>query len=222
MKLYFLHGFLGVPEDWKEVIGHLPSDWECEALDLTLPLPERFPEESALVGYSLGGRIALQQHHQGALVLLSAHFGLASEEEKKARGQEEKRILQEMEGCPETFLRKWYSKPLFSTLRMEGDLLKRRRSIDFAKHAALFSRYALSKQPFTPPPAHALLLYGERDEKYAKLYQPYETARAIPHAGHAVPIENPKATATFIQTYMERSYGNTDDRGELARSGRLR
>jgi len=215
--IYFLHGFLGSPEDWNEVIFHLPSEWACQSLDLTREIPQ-FAKDDILVGYSMGGRIALQLDHPGGLVILGAHFGLANSEDRKERAKDELLTLLNMKECPETFLKKWYSQPLFNTLPMQGDLLKRRQSIDFVKHAELFERFALSKQPLIQPPEHALFLYGEKDEKYAKMYCRLPNAKAVPEAGHAAHIENPKITAVLIQQYVETLDGHSSYGSQLARS----
>lgn len=206
--IYFLHGFLGSKEDWNEVISHLPSHYKCASLDLTHHIPQSFDKSAVVVGYSMGGRIALTRDHKGGLVLLGAHFGLSTCEERKARAKEENKILEELKGDKDALLQKWYAQPLFSTLSLQGDLLQRRKSIDFDKHAKLFEEFALSKQPLFTPPTHALLLYGEKDEKYAKIYRMYMNAKAIPDAGHAAHLENPKAVASSIQHYVETRNAN--------------
>jgi pimeloyl-ACP methyl ester carboxylesterase len=54
LKISFLHGFSGDPEGWREVISLLP-EYECQAL----AYPFDLPTEGILVGYSMGGRIAM-------------------------------------------------------------------------------------------------------------------------------------------------------------------
>ena len=201
--IYFLHGFLGSKEDWNEVISYLPSHYNCESLDLTETIPSSFDDRAIVVGYSMGGRIALTRNHKGGLVLLGAHFGLSTQDERALRAKEESKILEEMKGDKDALLQKWYAQPLFSTLRVQDELLKRRKSIDFDKHAQLFEEFALSKQTLFTPPPHALLLYGEKDQKYAKIYRMYANAKAIPDAGHAAHLENPKAVAFSIEHYVE-------------------
>ena len=90
----FLHGFLGSSLDWLEVLSYLPS-FKSYLIDLPghgksafhpeLILPH-FEEKIDLVGYSMGGRLALQYAAQNPqkiekLILLSTHLGLFSEEE---------------------------------------------------------------------------------------------------------------------------------------------
>lgn len=73
--LLFLHGFLGSKEDWREVAVHLQETHCCYAIDLpghgesqqqshileslfTTYLSLKLPP-CPLIGYSLGGRLAL-------------------------------------------------------------------------------------------------------------------------------------------------------------------
>ncbi|MDD1762916.1 MAG: alpha/beta fold hydrolase, partial [Methanothrix sp.] len=97
----FLHGFMGNAQDWNEIISFLEPDFECLAPDLpghgaalvpeSQPFPgmhraaetvaqwltERRIERYSLVGYSMGGRLALYMalrfpHGVERLVLESA------------------------------------------------------------------------------------------------------------------------------------------------------
>ncbi len=211
LEVIFLHGFLGSPEDWREVIDFLPS-YSCQALDLAKELPTALPQDSIVVAYSMGGRIALTLPPTRGLVILSSHFGLKNDEERAVRRKKEDRELLQMRTDFFAFLNDWYKQPLFSTLKLDDALLQRRRSIDYIRHAELFDKFRLSEQPLFTPPPHALLLYGERDQKYAALYSNYPNARAIPEAGHAAHIENPRSTADMITLYIEELYaqlGNT-------------
>lgn len=202
-RLVFLHGFLGSPLDWRETIAYLPNTYSCQALDLAEDVPHALPSSSILIGYSMGGRIALQLPPTKGLVLIGAHFGLADEKEKTLRHNEEQKLLEHLQNDPLGCIDWWYRQPLFSTLVLDEELRKRRQSVDFAKHVQLFERFRLSLQPFCKPPDSALLLYGERDKKYATLYSHWSNSHAIPDAGHAAHIENPKMTAQFIQEYVE-------------------
>ena len=98
MKIYALHGFLGLPSDWAEFNG-LEG---VSLFDTRLPAPSAgltqwgkafnaFAEPgSLLLGYSLGGRLALHAlcdnpgRWQGA-ILISAHPGLRCSKEKETR-----------------------------------------------------------------------------------------------------------------------------------------
>ncbi len=208
-ELLFLHGFLGSPIDWESTISYLPAHYCCHTPDLADPAQKEFPSSMVLIGYSMGGRIALQTYMARGLVLIGAHFGLTTEEERLKRHDEEQKLLLHFKKDPLDFIDWWYRQPLFSTLPFDDELRKRRQSIDFEQHAKLFERFALSKQPLHTPPNSALLLYGEHDKKYAKLYSAWPNAYAIPDAGHAAHIENPKRVAQHIEHYVEEIYAQS-------------
>ena len=117
-EIIALHGFLGQPEDWKEVFAEIKSqhpDWDVVAVDWirepTLGPQQNFENWSknfcnwvsarpavqrrTLVGYSLGGRLALhalerQPELWQAAVFLSVNPGLQSAQEKLQRLQADK------------------------------------------------------------------------------------------------------------------------------------
>src|SRR5262245_37449007 len=97
----FLHGFLGCARDWEalaskldapsfaiDLPGHGRSPFTAqfeEALSSALP-----PEPVHLVGYSMGGRLALryalaEPERVASLTLIGAHLGLKTESERAAR-----------------------------------------------------------------------------------------------------------------------------------------
>ncbi|MES2344759.1 MAG: alpha/beta fold hydrolase [Chlamydiota bacterium] len=207
MKIVLLHGFLGAPEDWDGVIHHLKNSFKCYPLPLPLTL-EDFPklldsrhiDQCILIGYSMGGRVALQLQQKytdriNKLVLLSSHFGLKEETEKQKRWDEDCILAKKLETMPiKEFLADWYAQPLFAGF----DMPQRRLHIDKTYHSTLLRNYTLSKQPFLLPKKDTLLLYGERDAKYKNLYQDFPQAHAIKNACHAIHLENPQAIAIHI------------------------
>ena len=104
----FIHGFLGVPSDWDDV--RAPSR---HAVALELPLARswhagvnrivsRIPEQSVLVGYSMGARLALacalrDQSRLKGLVLVSANPGIACPVQRAERRKHDQRISRELE-----------------------------------------------------------------------------------------------------------------------------
>ncbi|MGS0825630.1 2-succinyl-6-hydroxy-2,4-cyclohexadiene-1-carboxylate synthase [Shewanella sp. 0m-8] len=148
----FLHGFLGSKEDWNEVVAQLQDDFFCIALDLPghgdnnleacqanpflLPTPgfNRCAEliqttlstlsisQYHLVGYSLGGRIALHianlyPQHLLSLVLESCHPGLKQESDKLARKESDSAWALKLANLPiKRFLGLWYQQAVFSDL----------------------------------------------------------------------------------------------------------
>src|ERR1043165_5206156 len=98
--LIFFHGFLGAKEDWMEMLPFFEERYHCIALDLpghgetpyceemlaTLETTLKMYRKPILIGYSMGGRLALQlQQYASAVVALSAHPGLSTQAEREAR-----------------------------------------------------------------------------------------------------------------------------------------
>jgi 2-succinyl-6-hydroxy-2,4-cyclohexadiene-1-carboxylate synthase len=191
--LIFLHGFLGSKKDWDPVISHLP--YECIALDLTLePLQIDIPRFH-LIGYSMGGRISLAyaaQHPEqiASLTLISTHFGLTTEEEKKQRLAHDAKWAALLETNWEEFIKKWYDQPIFNGFRPHRE----KPNLSIQKNMLL--HYSLGKQQrYEPKNAH--IIVGEHDAKFRALHP---TATIIPNAGHAVHLENPEAVARELET----------------------
>ena len=74
---------------------------------------------AGVVGYSMGGRLALHlalRHPDrvGKLVLFSASPGLKTEDERTARREVDLQRAAEIEEDLGGFLRRWYRMPLFS------------------------------------------------------------------------------------------------------------
>jgi 2-succinyl-6-hydroxy-2,4-cyclohexadiene-1-carboxylate synthase len=210
----FLHGFLGTSADWQPVIEELrlPS----LALDLpghgTAPFTPHFNEllyaatshlpPFHLVGYSMGGRLALQfarAHPEkiASLTLLSTHLGLPNESARKERLQQDvllaKRIL---ETSVDEFLKQWYDQPLFRTLVSKMDIVSMRKKQDRAALAEAVYAFSLGHQPDFSSTS-ASLLVGEYDEIYQRHYAG-KNPIIIPNAGHAAHLENPTAVANEL------------------------
>ena len=120
----FLHGFLGQKEDWDPLFSHL-KHLDCHAIDLpghgtspmtediALTIKQAFSEAKTLIGYSAGGRIALELKERfpndyGQVIVLSSHPGLTSEEERKERLAWDQKWIDLLKTEPiENFLDKW-------------------------------------------------------------------------------------------------------------------
>ncbi|NGX50275.1 MAG: 2-succinyl-6-hydroxy-2,4-cyclohexadiene-1-carboxylate synthase [Chlamydiae bacterium] len=207
----FLHGFLGSPEDWKPLnidgtFLTLPGH-QGRPLDLSL-LEREIPEETTLIGYSLGGRLAMHfasrfPERIKRLIILSADPGLEEgRAERMVRDEKWARLL-ENEGT-ERFLESWYKQPLFSSLdpteligREDHDpktLAKILRELSPAKLPSMWERL----EEFSFP---MLFLFGESDIKYQPIAERLsEKFRVdfIPNAGHAIHIEEPALCAEKI------------------------
>ncbi|HXH29610.1 MAG TPA: hypothetical protein VNJ01_02245 [Bacteriovoracaceae bacterium] len=169
--IHVFHGFLGSPSDLSFLGQQVKlHDLYAEMLD-----PQITPEDT-LIGYSMGGRKALELASSSGfkkLVLINAHPGLATAEEKNQRAKWEDSVLDKLRtSSKEEFLTYWNSLEIF---RSDAPLVDVSDEI-FANSAELFERYRLSKQKYFLPLLEQyrekiLWVIGSADEKYRTLAQ---------------------------------------------------
>jgi 2-succinyl-6-hydroxy-2,4-cyclohexadiene-1-carboxylate synthase len=201
MSIVLLHGFLGSPLDWEPVLAHLQGDFLCIELpghgktpfspEWDLPMPQ-----AHLIGYSLGGRIAAQFAQKYpervlSLTLLSAHPGLCTEEEKKARWEHDLMWANLLHTLPfDLFLQHWYAQDLFHSFQPNWNLRNQHNPKALAQ---TLLHYSLAKQKFIDMKR---VIVGEWDAKFRALH-PHGIV--IEKAGHAVHLEQPKAVAEILK-----------------------
>jgi 2-succinyl-6-hydroxy-2,4-cyclohexadiene-1-carboxylate synthase len=200
-----LHGFLGLPSDWDFL--------RRGGLDVLAPNLRDIPREGdTLLGYSLGGRLALHALLDGAryrnAVIVSA--GLGVEEGREARLARDEHWADRFEhGEWYTLMRDWSAQPIFG-----GHAMPRHES-DFDRHE--LARQLREWSPAALPPVAARLheieipvlwIAGSRDAKYVA-----EARRAVellPNAelwiaegaAHRVPWEQPEAFAAQVREFI--------------------
>ena len=232
--LIFLHGFLGEKEDWERMLSHFQDRFYCIAFDLPghgespyfediLSSIKTNIQRTALskpicIGYSMGGRIAMQlQEDFRSLVVISAHPGLSTQEEKQQRQKIDQRWCEKLLNLPfEAFFTEWYSQPIFQTLPRNPSLLQaivKRRMKQNPQHLAkVMQQMSLAHQPqITNFLCPALFLHGEEDLKYRQLYckLPKTVAvQCIKNCGHAIHLENPLGCAEQIINWIEVTHAN--------------
>jgi len=227
--LLFLHGILGAKEDWEQVISLLENAFHCIAIDLpghgispfSLPLEETVAEvldhlqiqKCGLIGYSLGGRLALNLKRANTKrfprpVLISTNPGIAVHE-KKQRKQTDQDWAEKLDTLSiKDFLALWYAQPVFRSLHQRPDLLiqiiERRSQVRKEEVSYFLSHFSVADQQIYYPD-DALFLCGKEDLKYADLYRtlplPVESAE-IEGAGHVLHLENPEACAFKIRSWF--------------------
>jgi 2-succinyl-6-hydroxy-2,4-cyclohexadiene-1-carboxylate synthase len=240
-RLILLHGFAGLPAFWAPVRRHLPLEVEVlapalaghggpppvagdgaflEEVDrLARLIQQRNFTSAHLVGYSLGGRLALGLAVQFAelfsgATLIGAHPGLVDPEERRRRIESDEiwaRQLEE-EGL-EAFLDAWQAQPLFSTQSAEQRQRQRRlrRALSASALAAALRAFSLGRMPAYRSALAALPLpvrwvAGSADTKFleiatqAALAHPRGTLTSIEGAGHNVVLEQPQALARLLTT----------------------
>jgi 2-succinyl-6-hydroxy-2,4-cyclohexadiene-1-carboxylate synthase len=181
---------------------------------------------ASLVGYSMGGRIALQYAYRhpgrlGHLVLESASPGLATAEQRAERRAADEELAAELERDGiEAFVDRWEALPLFTTQRglpaAIGDDVRTRRLLNRAGAlaaalrglgtGALPSLWDVLPRIGTP----TLVLVGGLDDKFVEIGRrmvallPQASLHVVPDAGHAVHLERPQAWARAVGDFLER------------------
>jgi len=189
----FCNGFLGIDRDWDFV-----RDIEIEA--------------RVLVGYSMGGRLALQALLTEAAfdraVIISA--GLNLEE-----GREERRVRDESwakrfeSDAWEEVMRDWNAQPVFG-----GHAIERfERDYDRRELARQLRENSPGVLPPLAPRIHEIAIpllwvVGERDATYVATGKravnllPDADLWICPNAGHRVPWEQPEAFADRLREFV--------------------
>jgi len=187
-----LSGFLGLATDWD-----------------FLPWPHAEYDGSAdevLIGYSMGGRLALAEANRFRKVVIVSAGLNAPDDERRARDEEWARRFESEEWS--SLMRAWNAQPVFG-----GHVLERReRDYDRAELARQLRES--SPAVLAPPLLEAierpvLWVAGERDAKYVEVGRravarlPHAELWVCPGAGHRVPWEKPGAFVARLRLFLE-------------------
>jgi 2-succinyl-6-hydroxy-2,4-cyclohexadiene-1-carboxylate synthase len=231
--LILFHGFLGSKEDWEEALFFLKEKYYCIAFDLPGHGDTAYCEDilSALrqeigqlfcqpiiAGYSMGGRIAMQLKSLAkALIVLSAHPGLQTQQEREERMKSDQVYSDKLLNHPfEDFLTDWYAQPVFQSLTKNPSalqaLVKRRMKEKAQNLSQVLLQMSLAKQPLIQDfPCPTLFLYGEKDLKYRDLYAKLPNTVSVCEVqgcGHTLLIDNAPMCSKIILNWR---YIHADD-----------
>jgi 2-succinyl-6-hydroxy-2,4-cyclohexadiene-1-carboxylate synthase len=205
MVIVALHGFLGLPRDWdflREAGFNVAALHGGQAL---LPVLGRGGPDDVILGYSRGGRLALQALLNGAryqrAVFISTRVSPPAESRESWAQRFEHDDWQ-------TLLRDWNAQPLFG-----GHVLPRAEE-DFDR--AELARQLRENVPAALPRLHELALptlwiAGARDPKYvaeaelAASRAPNAAVEIVEGAAHRVPWEQPHAVVAALRRFLGAS-----------------
>jgi 2-succinyl-6-hydroxy-2,4-cyclohexadiene-1-carboxylate synthase len=168
------------------------------------------PKKSHIVGYSMGGRIALSliysypEYFEKAIIL-SAHLGLTTAEERRIRQYEEELLIDRLRADGiESFIQSWYQKPLFQNAPIPS--YRYRQSPDLLVKA--IRKFSLAKQQnfwnsLPKISSFTTFLYGEHDQAYRKTFEMLTkleaTAYLIKEGSHAIHLQNARDCINYIE-----------------------
>jgi 2-succinyl-6-hydroxy-2,4-cyclohexadiene-1-carboxylate synthase len=177
----------------------------------------------ALLGYSMGGRMALhalleKDHPWQAAVIVSAHPGLENEADRAARrAADAEWATQALAGNWQSFLTAWNAQPILHggpmrDAQASNSLIMRRREI-----ARSFVDWSLGAQEPLWDRLHeikipVLWIAGENDSKFLALAE--RAASLVPNghlaiapAGHRVPWEAENWCAGQVASFLKLGHG---------------
>jgi 2-succinyl-6-hydroxy-2,4-cyclohexadiene-1-carboxylate synthase len=194
-----LSGFLGLDYDW----DFLP--WPHEPYSTA---DRRPPTADCLIGYSMGGRLALQileRERFAKAVIISAGLN-APDQARRARDEEWARRFESEEWS--SLMRAWSAQDVFG-----GHVVERREEdVDRRELARQLREHSPAVLP--PPRLEAietplLWIAGERDAKYIGIAKtavarlPNAVLWICPDAGHRVPWEQPELLVARLRELID-------------------
>ncbi|MGE7762699.1 2-succinyl-6-hydroxy-2,4-cyclohexadiene-1-carboxylate synthase [Peribacillus sp. NPDC097895] len=251
--LVLLHGFTGNRDTWKflipflherytmimvDIIGHgmsaAPADFhryemERVAEDLKYILEKLHFPKTHILGYSMGGRLALgfaclYPEFVDTLILESASPGLLTEEEREIRRQNDRKLAERiLEKGMEAFVDQWENIPLFESQKRLSS--KTRLSIREQRLAnvptglsnSLLGMGTGSQASYWDEldtlDFPVLLITGELDPKFCEIadlmIKKLKRAewKIISDAGHAIHVEDGEKFGKIISEFLKRNQG---------------
>ncbi|MCC3433104.1 MAG: 2-succinyl-6-hydroxy-2,4-cyclohexadiene-1-carboxylate synthase [Microcoleus sp. PH2017_04_SCI_O_A] len=166
-------------------------------------------DKCLLLGYSMGGRLALYMtlHFPDRfekVVLESASPGLKTEKDRSHRRQADSQTAQNLENSNiKDFILNWYDRLIESRLANNPlELAKSLRNMGTGHQPSLWEKLAQNQIPI-------LLLAGEDDDKFQRINAeiaslcPAATLKIIPNAGHNIHFENIDDFASVVRQFYD-------------------
>ena len=251
--ILLLHGFTGSGDTWAPLVPALAAQYRTVAPDLLghgetdAPTdPRRYRMErcvadllglldalgirrSHVLGYSMGGRVALHlavaaPERVRSLVLVGASPGIADAAERASRVKQDEELAAfiEHEGVA-AFVQRWEQLPLFASQQRLPETVRaairaqRSRNRPEGLANSLRGMGAGAQEPLWERLGEVavpcLLIAGELDEKYRRLVGemaarlPRAETAIVPGAGHAVHVEQPQALLQQVLAFLNKHTG---------------
>jgi len=252
LPIFLLHGFTGQARDWNfldkqlsakffpikiDILGHGQSDSPTEKkyyseINLIKHLNSIIDyfnfNQNILLGYSMGGRIALSYslaypEKISALILESASPGIENSIERQLRIEHDQKLAETIfEKGTKKFIRDWVNQPFFDSLKkISPDKLIKiisdrslNNPIGLTNILSEFSQGKMNSKWTQLDKINfpVLLISGELDKKYCeinkKAYQLLQNAelKIIKISGHNVHLEKEKEFVNFVDAFLIKHF----------------
>lgn len=240
--IVLLHGFLGFSSDWHVCVDGLKDGYNILCVDLyelihhdsvlsfdslAIALYQLFAHykisKPILIGYSLGGRLAMHYASMypqsfSALILESAHPGFSDSEKSRVMAREQTRIRQHTQSLISLelsdFLSNWYEQALFCRskyLISSADFLKKSRLSKSMLQSILIELSSLNQHFFFDYidliKVPILYLYGALDQKYCVISEQFKSVSnvhyyCIDEADHNCHLSQPVTFLSYINAFL--------------------
>jgi 2-succinyl-6-hydroxy-2,4-cyclohexadiene-1-carboxylate synthase len=258
--IVFLHGFTGDVTTWYvckkifpnhqlifvDLIGHGKTESPLDMTryrmdevvqDLREMMGKLQIEQTHLVGYSMGGRVALSfaiTYPQciKTLILESSSPGLKTEAEREERKKADEKLANYiLENGMETFVNYWENIPLFQSQKILPSKIKEKIRKQRLQNNPIGLANSLIGMgtgvqpswwgaPLQRISAPMLLICGELDKKFCQMakemerFIPIARTHIVPSAGHAIHVEQPRIFGKIVSEFLQ-SFGANEDRKRI-------
>ncbi|MCC5951132.1 MAG: 2-succinyl-6-hydroxy-2,4-cyclohexadiene-1-carboxylate synthase [Acidimicrobiia bacterium] len=241
-RVTLLHGFTQTGACWAPVddllrahgravvapdlAGHgssteVTADLWGTARQIAAGLEQQGGEATSVIGYSLGGRVALHLALErpdlvATLVLVGATPGIEDGQDRAARRAADETLAARVEAIGvSAFLDEWLAQPLFVTLDpSRANRLERERNTAAGLAASLRTCGTGTQEPLWDRlgdlQCPVLAVTGEQDTKFGAVADRMATAIGptcthviLPGAGHAVHLEQPERFAEIVSEWLD-------------------
>jgi len=248
--VFYLHGFTGSGEDWIPIVKELNFPHYPVLIDMpghgrtNLPGHKNTIQEFSyllnklaniltvekilLVGYSMGGRFALDfavnfPYKLTGLVIENATPGIEGESDRNSRFLADEIIAERMKNSESAdFLKFWLEQGIFHSLRnnaslkLETVIQERAKKFNPVKTAEVFMHFSQGATPSVWDKLSGLnniptlLISGEHDKKYTGLLTRMSSLvnssefHVVKNAGHNVHLENPQEFINLVNPFFTK------------------
>jgi 2-succinyl-6-hydroxy-2,4-cyclohexadiene-1-carboxylate synthase len=232
-EVVFLPGFMQHADAWSQIAAAVGERYPSKIHDFeTWTFDERIAEieaaageDAVLVGYSMGGRLALhaalRRPRYSGLVLLGASAGIADDAARARRLGEDAELAAwiERHSIAEV-VERWERNPVFASqspalvdeqrpgrLRHDPpDLARLLRSAGQGASPVVWDRLGELRMPVLAIAGESDATYREAGRRIASLV-PNGRAEVVPGAGHAAHMEQPHAFTDLLLDWLGGAFG---------------